>query len=207
MKFPSWSDFRDGVTNFDHSIYYQKTKITEIIQGLKDNHPVFDEIIKRSIPFLPSPFNGISQAIYSSFEGSKKDKVDEVLNFLKKIENQTEEHYNEITSQLGNVLNEISNIKVIVAKEDTLQLIKEILISKDNAFNKNLGILKDELNGIKKLHKDLYQAYGLNWLSHDYFECHKSTYKDIESWKEGFPFELEAIKERKEFRRNIVIEI
>jgi hypothetical protein len=58
----------------------------------------------------------------------------------------------------------------------------------------------------EKLEKDLYQGYGLNWLSPDYFEYHKSTDKDIENWKKGFPFELEAIKERKEFRRNIVID-
>jgi hypothetical protein len=37
----------------------------------------------------PSPFNGIAQAVYSSFEGPKKDKVDEVLKFLEKIQSQT----------------------------------------------------------------------------------------------------------------------
>ena len=39
MKFPSWSDFRAGVINFEHSIYDQKTK-AERIQDLKDDHPV-----------------------------------------------------------------------------------------------------------------------------------------------------------------------
>jgi hypothetical protein len=51
MKFPSWSDFRDGVTKFEHYIYDEKAKAAEKIQGLKDDHPVFDEIIKRAIPF------------------------------------------------------------------------------------------------------------------------------------------------------------
>ena len=85
MKFPSWSDFRDGVTKFEHYVYDEKARVTETIQGLKDDHPVFDEIIRRAIPFLPTPFNGIAQGIYSSFEGPKKDKVDEVLKFLEKI--------------------------------------------------------------------------------------------------------------------------
>jgi hypothetical protein len=99
-------------------------------------------------------------------------------------------------------LGEISDIKIIVTKnEDTLELIKEILISRDNnTINQRLDLLKNQLDSIKKLHekleKDLYQGYGLNWLSPDYFEMHKSTDKDIENWKEGFPFELPAIKEK-----------
>ena len=53
------------------------------------------KLLKR-IPFLPTPFNGIAQGIYSSFEGPKKDKVDEVIKFLEKIQSQTEEQYREI---------------------------------------------------------------------------------------------------------------
>ena len=108
-------------------------------------------------------------------------------------------------------MGEISDVKAIVTKnKGTLGLIKEILISRDNTINQKLDLLKNQLDSIKKLHekleKDLYQGYGLNWLSPDYFEVHKSTDKDIENWKKGFPFELEAIEEGKEFRRNIVID-
>src|ERR1051326_1175849 len=156
MKFPSWSDFRDGATKFEHYIYDEKAKATEKIQVLKDDHPVFDEIIKRAIPFLPTPFNGIAQGIYSSFEGPKKDKIDEVLKFLEKIQSKTEEHYREITSQLGNILGGISDIKIIVTKnEGTLELIKEILISRDNIINQKLDLLKNQLDSIKKLHEKL----------------------------------------------------
>jgi tetratricopeptide (TPR) repeat protein len=40
----------------------------------------------------------------------------------------------------------------------------------------------------------------------DYFDSHKSTERDFEVWKSGFSFELEAIREKKEFRRNEVLE-
>jgi hypothetical protein len=43
MKFPSWNDFRAGVTNFERYIRDEKIKSTERIQGLKDDHPVVDE--------------------------------------------------------------------------------------------------------------------------------------------------------------------
>ena len=76
-------------------------------------------------------------------------------------------------------MGEISDIKTIVTKnEGTLELIKEILVSRDNTINQKLDLLKNQLDSIKKLHekleKDLYQGYGLNWLPPDYFEVHKS---------------------------------
>ena len=82
--------------------------------------------------------------------------MDEVLKFLEKIQSQTEEHYEQIASQLGNVLGENSDIKTIVTKnEGTLELIKEILISRDNTINQKLDLLKNQLDSIKKLHEKL----------------------------------------------------
>src|SRR5918994_1678362 len=51
------------------------------------------------------------------------------------------------------------------------------------------------------------QDYGLNLLSPDYFKDYKSTEQDLEDWKKGFSFKLEAIKQKKEFRRSIVDKI
>jgi hypothetical protein len=50
MKFPSWSDFVEGLSDFEHHIYDEKSKAAKKIQELKDNHPLFDEIINRSLP-------------------------------------------------------------------------------------------------------------------------------------------------------------
>jgi tetratricopeptide (TPR) repeat protein len=49
-------------------------------------------------------------------------------------------------------------------------------------------------------------SFGFELYTLDYFKDHKSKDKDFEDWKNGFPFEIEAIKEKKEFRRNEVIE-
>ena len=46
------------------------------------------------------------------------------------------------------------------------------------------------------------QDYGLNLLSPDYFKDYKSTEQDLEDWKKGFSFKLEAIKQKKEFRKS-----
>jgi ABC-type multidrug transport system fused ATPase/permease subunit len=50
------------------------------------------------------------------------------------------------------------------------------------------------------------QDCGLNWLHANYFEFHTNTKKDLENWKNGFSFELQSIKTKKELRRDKVIE-
>ena len=60
-----------------------------------------------------------------------------------------------------------------------------------------------------KFHDDLgqvYQRYGLNWLSHDYFQYHMRSGNDLDSWKEGFQFELPSIKMKRELRRENILE-
>jgi tetratricopeptide (TPR) repeat protein len=51
------------------------------------------------------------------------------------------------------------------------------------------------------------QSYGINLLSTNYFKEYKSTPQDLEDWKNGFSFKLEAIKEKRELRRSIVDKI
>src|SRR5215207_7020992 len=50
-------------------------------------------------------------------------------------------------------------------------------------------------------------SFGLNLLSNNYFKEYKSTEQDLEDWRNGFPFKLEAIKEKRELRRSIVDKI
>ncbi|MDQ3838593.1 MAG: hypothetical protein M3297_04920 [Thermoproteota archaeon] len=112
MDFPSWRNLKKGINEFEQrtvksinefekQIYEDKSKLTDKIQQLKDDHPLFDEFIQKSIPFLPTPFNGIAQAIYDSFEGSKKDKFEEVLKFLYKVKSQSEQQYEKIPLSLA----------------------------------------------------------------------------------------------------------
>ncbi len=48
------------------------------------------------------------------------------------------------------------------------------------------------------------QTFGINLLSTHYFEEYKSGDQDIKDWKNGFPFKIESIKEKKELRRSVV---
>jgi tetratricopeptide (TPR) repeat protein len=48
------------------------------------------------------------------------------------------------------------------------------------------------------------QSYGLTLLSATYFKEHKSTEQDLNDWKNGFSFKLEAIKENRELRLSII---
>jgi tetratricopeptide (TPR) repeat protein len=98
-----------------------------------------------------------------------------------------------------------------VAKESTLQLLKDILVTQENNINQKLGLLKKEINKIEELYNklkgELYQTYGLNWLPRDYFEVNDYIDENFESWKNGFPFELPSIKKNLEYRRNVVDDI
>ena len=83
MKFPSWSNYIVSLSKFEGIIYSEKTKAANKIQALKDNHPVFDEIINNALPFLPPPFNGIAKAIYDSFGGfqARESSCDSEISF------------------------------------------------------------------------------------------------------------------------------
>jgi hypothetical protein len=45
----------------------------------------------------------------------------------------------------------------------------------------------------------------LSWPPRDYFEYHISTTGDTQHWKNGFPFSLPSIMEKKEFRMTALI--
>ena len=87
MKFPSWNDFTLGIEKFENQINEKKLRFAKEIQ-LMDNHVVFDEIFFDSIPFLPSPFNSLTQAIYKRFQGSKNEKINSILKILESIKKQ-----------------------------------------------------------------------------------------------------------------------
>src|SRR5262245_36191481 len=101
MKLPSWRRLNEGISKFEQQIKIEKDKFVDEFQRLKDTNPILDEVIRTSVSFLPQPFNGIAQAIYDSFESTKKNKaIDEILKFLNDIKKGGEEHYNRIVLRL-----------------------------------------------------------------------------------------------------------
>lgn len=201
MRWPSWNEFTIKIGDFEKSA---NDVISNKIEKFQNNHPLVDKAIRTSIKFLPSPFDNIGEVIYDSSKDSDEG-VEEVKNFLNDLQRQGQEHYKKIISKLDIVSIDILDIKTSVAKEDTLQLIKQILISKDDLITQKLNELRNYLDEVKrsheKLEKEIYQSYGLTWLAHDYFETHKSSEKDFDNWKKGFSFDLPSIKGKRELRR------
>jgi hypothetical protein len=201
MNFPSWSDltvkvgkFEEAVSKFENKV---DNKINDRIKDDSDRHPLIAKAFKASLHILPPPVDGIAESIYESFDGSDETKWKSVKKYFDDIKIHGEDHYNIIVTHLN-------NIKTLTAKESTLELIKNILISNDDTIKEKLELLRKETNNIMELHKklegELYKQYGLSWLPRDYFEDHISTAEDIKSWKNGFPFKLPSVMQKKEFR-------
>lgn len=142
MKLPSWTKFIEGASKFEQQVKVEKTRLINKIQASKDAHPVLDEIINRALPFLPSPFNGLAQAIYNSFQGTKKEEaIETIIKFLESFKSQGEDHYNIIA-------NKLDTIRSDMAQQGTLLLIKDILINENSPINQKLNQISGILNEI-----------------------------------------------------------
>ena len=69
-------------------------------------------------------------------------------------------------------------------------------MGRGNIIGKDISVVINEVHD-----------YGLNLLSPNYFNEYKSAAQDLEDWRNGFSFKLEAIKEKRELRRSIVDKI
>lgn len=128
----------------------------------KNDHRSLDSVISDIvIPALPSPFDGIADKIYSSEKGDPEQKVKAVLDYMHYLGDQGEEHYEKIVSRLDSVLTEVSEVKIITAKESTLQSVKEILVSREDTVNQKLDELRTQLTGIlEQIQMDMNQMLG-----------------------------------------------
>jgi tetratricopeptide (TPR) repeat protein len=61
-----------------------------------------------------------------------------------------------------------------------------------------------QLNEVSKLQYELYQTTGLTWFR-NYFYDDIYTAGDTENWKNGFAFRLPSIMQKKEFRRDALV--
>jgi uncharacterized membrane-anchored protein YhcB (DUF1043 family) len=96
---------------------------------------------------LPSPFDAIAEAIYKGSEGSPEQKIDKVKEYFEDIQKQGKDHYKEIASQLDNITQDILNVKIETAKESTLLIVKDILISS----KKRQDVTLERIDEIKRI--------------------------------------------------------
>lgn len=150
MRLPSWHEFTEKLGVFEKNL-------TEKIKEFKDGHPILDSAIKGLIPILPSPIDAIADKIYNNFDGSVEEKSKVVLSYLKHLETLGEKHYNQIATKVDKLLYEIGDMKKVTAKESTLQMIQEILISTGTETGKKLDLLRDDLKQIEGKIDQIYE--------------------------------------------------
>lgn len=144
MKLPTWSEFTTKLSEIEQDIEQK-------VQSFKDSHPLLDDAIKTSMSFFPPPFDSVAKRIYDSFDGSEEEKSAAVLNYFKYLQSQGEKHYNNVTLQLNDILDQIQDVKTIMAKQSSIDTIQAILISTANTTNQTLDQLVKDLKemGIK----------------------------------------------------------
>jgi tetratricopeptide (TPR) repeat protein len=138
MRLPGWDEFNKKLTELEQ-------RAAGAVEKFKDNHPVLDSTIKGLLPLLPPPFDSVAERIYDSFDGSPKDKSEEVLGYFQKLQSQGKEHYEQIAAQLDNILVQVEDLARVTAKESTVETIQEILVSSGKVTNQKLDLLRDEL--------------------------------------------------------------
>ncbi len=139
MRFPSWTEITSKLGELEK-------KINDALIDFKEDHPLLDKVIQKTLPLLPPPFNAVAENIYSSFQGSPEDKSEAVLKYFVSLKKQGEEHYNQIVVQLDNILGYVDDIKKITAKQDTVEKIQQILISNDRETKVKLDELKMDMS-------------------------------------------------------------
>ena len=232
MKFPSWRELTDKISEFEQSA---NEAIGKTVQGFQDKHPLGDKAVKTLISLLPPPFNAIAENIYSTSEGSDEEKLEKIKEFLDTIQKQGEEHYNNLSAKSDTIIQEVLNLQDITAKESTLQLVSNLMISQSDTLNQKLNYLIEYMGKIKRsiaisgakgdvigvgvdgnnniifkelninISNEFRSTYGLNVLSKDHFKEFKGTEENFKGWIKGFPFSLESIYNHKDFRREVFI--
>lgn len=141
MGFPSWKEFTKKLSKLEKDV---SQKISEF----KENHPLLSKAIKESLKYLPSPFNGIAQNLYDSFEGTEEEKSNYVIQYLELIKSLGEKHYTESILKLNSISAEMDDIKILTAKEDTVQNILDVLTKTGRQQERKFEELRNEIKGL-----------------------------------------------------------
>lgn len=140
-RFPSWGEFTGSVATF-------KGKCDVSLKKFKNDHPMLDKAILSALPFLPEPFNAIATQVYGSAQGTSLEKSNEVLSYLTYLESRGQKNYEQLATKLDAVLVDVASLKEISAKEETVEQIREILLSSGKSTENRLEDLKTSLVSI-----------------------------------------------------------
>ena len=142
MKFPSWRELTDKISEFEQSA---NEAIGKKVKGFQDKHPLGDKAVKTIISILPLPFNTIAENIYTTSEGSDEEKLEKIKEFLGTIQKQGEDHYNNLSEKSDTIIQEVLNLQDITAKESTMQLVMKMMVTQSDDHVQQLEQIKENL--------------------------------------------------------------
>lgn len=217
MKFPTWTEFTDKLSNFEGSV---KQQIGKKVNGFQDKHPLMDKGFQMAIKLLPSPIDVIADTIYNTSSGSEEDKINHVLDTLNSIKKQGQENFAKLSTEISLRFEKtdvaLEDILSTGSKEKTLLSIKDLLLDSNQHDAKKLDELGKNLEAIKKIVEDLDKNFqssfnrasdlGLSLLGKDYFKENKNIESNFEDWLNGYVFNLSSIFYGKEYRRESIIQ-
>jgi cell wall assembly regulator SMI1 len=134
-----------------------KEKVLEVrkaVEGFKDNHKMASEAISLVIDSMPEPFNKFSSVIWNGLEkqaeGAAADSSTKLLEILEKIENNTEQSFSEIKTNISEL------IQFGAKTEDIQKLGEQIRISNESAIQNLKQAFNEEL---KKASQRLEESF------------------------------------------------
>src|ERR671918_509413 len=105
---PTWSELDEKISEFEKKI---DGVIGQKVQGIQSQHPLLHRFIKTTInDVIPFPFNEIARSIYdssSSAGSSEQEAVLKIKQYFEDLQNNGEENYNKISTQLNSINKEI----------------------------------------------------------------------------------------------------
>ena len=233
MMLPTWAELNEKISVFEKKV---DDAINQKVQGIQSQHPILHRIIKTTINnVVPFPFNEIARSIYdnsSAGGSSEQESIKNIEKYFTDLRNNGEDNYNNISSQLNNITSEIFNSRIICAKESTVQLLRDTLVSKQDSMLNEIVNLKNQLkktqieigdvsgdligvgvtgdgNTIFKATNvfinEMKQNYGLRFIQPNYFEMNRQTDENFKRWLSGSEFKLPSIYRGLEYRRDRVV--
>lgn len=147
LKWPSWTEFKTGLAQFEEKLSQYEIKTVENIEKFKQRHPLLDKILNSAIETLPDPVKSIVSNFYKSFDDVEKGSK-EVFNYIQSLSQLDQTRYEIISSQL-------SAIESNMAKEQTLLLMKDVLNSTNESISDLIQKTEDVKRKIKELSKTI----------------------------------------------------
>jgi tetratricopeptide (TPR) repeat protein len=194
FKIASRTKYTDTLSIF--GLFKQKVlQVRKSVEEFKDNHKMTSEAISLVVDSMPEPFNKFLSMIWNGLEKEGEDSSVKLLEILEKIENNTEQSFYEIKTN-------ISELIQFGAKTEDIQILGEqIRISTESvtknlkeAFNEELKkaaerleeSFENSLTELRLLESNLRLVTSLTKFNRGSRDCWKLGYFRDEDIKNGY---------------------